>query len=181
MIGHSGRIALIVIFLVVTLVSYIFLFVVKQSPSEYSLNSPVKSESSPPVSESFDNRYHARISKINFWIPDDAKINEKFRSISIDTRGGTIISDFNGTNFENVKDHYASLKGRNRITPLTYREGTTGKYDYVVTTDEYANDPEKIEKIYFIYADYGIYTFSTYDQELFPVLDRIIESFEYEP
>ena len=181
MIAQSGRIALIVIFLVVALILYILLFVVKQSPPEYSINPPVNSESAPPVSESFDNRYHAKISKINFWIPDDAKINEKFRSISIDTRGGTLISDFNGTNFENVKDHYASLKDRNRITPLTYREGTTGKYDYVVTTDEAANAPEKIEKTYFIYADYGIYIFSTSDQELFPILDRIIESFEYEP
>lgn len=187
MSNQSGKIVLILILLLLVLgaSSYFFLPVLKNKESVESVvpYSPAPASStykeSSSVAEVKD--YYSKTLKISFQVPEDAMIEEKFTSINISLDSGTVSVDFNGTNFNNSQEHYKNLKEKNRLTPLSYQEGKIKNYDYVLTTDESIQNKEQTDKAYSIYADYGIYIFSTSDEALYPVLDQIVQSFEYKP
>lgn len=178
--NQSGKILLVLILVLLTLgtAAYFLLSTRRQDqtvnyspqPSTY----PQKADTSGATKD-----YYSKNLKISFKVPDDAKTEEKFLNINISTPDGQIFITRNGTNYESVENYYSDLKKKNHLTPIEYKEGEISSYNYVLTLDEDPNNSTKIKKTYFIYSDYGIYIFSTSDGALYPVLDRIAESFEY--
>lgn len=178
--NQTGKILLVIILVLLTSITatYFLLSTWRQGQTvNYSSQSLTYTQRAGTSGEYKD--YYSKNLKISFKIPADARVEESFTNIKIGLGDDLISINFNGTNFENVKDHYEYLKEKNHLAPISYQQGSFHGYDYILITDKTAGSKHEEEKSYLIYADYGIYIFSTSDSALYPVLDRIVESFEY--
>lgn len=144
-------------------------------------NSSVETKDEPPniTNELELKDYYSDNLKVSFKIPANSQIQEKFTNIEIKNSEGLILVSRNGTNYDTAKAYYSDLKIKNKLSPLQYEEGANGKYDYVLLTDEDPNQIDKRVRSYIVYSNYAVYIFSTSDEVLFPILDRMVKSFEH--
>jgi hypothetical protein len=185
--NQSGKIILVLILVLLILGAgtYFSLPIFKKQAYQESYVAPPVStpQAFQEDSKSADltKGYYSKALKISFNIPEGSTVDEKHSYLIIILPNGNISMTFNGTNYENAKEYFDDLKQRNKITPLSYLEGDRKGYSYVLISDEDVDEKLKTEKTYFVYADHGIYAFSTSDEVLYPVLDQIVQSFEYKP
>lgn len=183
MLNQSGKIVLVLILLLLVIgaLVYFFLPVFKrqeyQEPVSTPLTSPYPKEASK--SSVLIKDYYSKVLKISFKVPTNAEVSEKNSYLLITLPIGKISITFNGTNFGNIREYFNDLKKKNKITPLSYLEGDVNGYNFVMISDEELGNESKMVKTYFIYSNNRIFAFSTSDEALYPVLDQIVQSFEY--
>ncbi len=187
MSSQSGKIALILALLLLILGGIVYfslpVFINNDYIKQMPVYSPVPLSSSYGVSNSTTEMkdYYSKTLRINIKVPKAAIIEEKNTITLINLPNGLISLVRTGTNYENAKDYYNDLKQKNSLSPLSYREGEINEYDYVITTDVESDNESKTNKTYFVYSENRVFAFSSSDESLYPVLDQIVESFEYKP
>ena len=152
-------------------------------PETVSTPSPQTNVTTEEASQPSDleQEYYSKNLKISFKVPQEANIEEKRTIITIELSNGKITILFNGTNFKSASEYYEELKLKNKLKPLSYSKLDKAPYSYVITTDKAADDKSRIEKTYFIYIDNRVYPVSASNESLYPILDQIVQSFEYKP
>lgn len=185
MSNQSGKVVLVLVLLLLILGAIIYFFspgFKKQENPEptpnYSNQQSVAEASKSPDSI---KDYYSKNLKIGFKVPKEANIEEKFVDIIISLKNGKIIQTRIGTNFPSAREYFADLKTKNTLSPKTYEEITINGRDAILVILNDPNDRTKDQKTYFIYDHDAIYTFYSSDEALYPVLDQIVESFEYRP
>lgn len=184
--NQSGKIILVLILLLLILGGAIYFFLPvfkKQQYIEQVINylpQPSVQPQDANTSAEMKN-YQSENFNISIKVPNIAQIEEKSSIIYINLPNGRLSIIKNGTNYEDIKLYYADLKNKNSLNPLSYAEGKINKYSYVVTTDEGAKEKSRVEKTYFLYSNNRVFSISTSDEALYPILDQIVESFEYKP
>lgn len=182
--NQSGKIVLIFVLILLILGAAFYFILPNFKKQNYQEPVPISSPQNfdeASKSSALAKPYYSKALKITFKIPENAKVNEKNSYLLVVFPNGGISMTFNGTNFRNAKEYFSDLKQKNRITPLSYSEGKINGYDYVMISDESSDNSSKREKTYFIYANSRIFAFSTSDEALYPVLDQIVQSFQYKP
>lgn len=184
--NQSGKIILVLI-LILLILGGAFYFILPVFKKEYTEQIPSPSlqpsenleKSSKPSSLTRD--YYSKNLKISLKVPENARIEEKFTDIIVSFEGGKVFQTRVGTNFSSAKEYFSDLKKKNNLSPKTYGETTINGRDVVLAILSDPNNKEKDQKTYFIYDNDAIYTFYTSDEALYPILDQIVQSFEYKP
>lgn len=179
MTNQSGR-----VFLLILLVGILGLGIYSLVSKGEQQDKQAASEPTNRISKNDDlleayEDYMSEALRIKFKIPKNAQVEEKSTILLISLNSGEISITRNGTNYENPKDYYDDLKEKNKLSPLSYHEGSKDNYNYVVTTDEATKD--SVKKTYYIYKDDKVFAISANDKTLYPVLDQLVQSFEYTP
>lgn len=120
--------------------------------------------------------YHSDFLKITIDYPENFKLEEKFETITLKNNKGTIIISTNGTNYDSVDGYLDNLSELNNFR-ITKKEKVKLKYEdaTIITIDNRKKD-------YFFYpTEWSIYFISASSPELYGDLDKIAESFRYEP
>ena len=119
--------------------------------------------------------YKSDVLDFRINVPSSYSVIEDFNVATIlNNDKSEITIDKIGTNFINVEEYVSNLEKLNDIKFINKDKANIDNYDSIVAFSE-----DGKEKIYFIYADNRIYTFSTSD--LYDDLDAIVRSFEYIP
>jgi hypothetical protein len=123
--------------------------------------------------------YSSENLEINIRVPDESEVKEMFTNISIAINGGEVLINRTGTNYPDIKGYFLDLKTKNRLNPKTYNELIINERDSVLATLEDPNDEANEQRSYFVYVNGWVYTFSTSEQKLNPILDEIVYSSKF--
>lgn len=124
--------------------------------------------------------YKSNLLKFQIKISGDWKISEKYTNIELINPSGEILITRIGTNFNNINQYMDDLVKKNKTNFVEKKYAKVNNNDSIYgIIKQKSGDPEK--KIYFIYTDYRIYTFSTPDPELYDDLDAIVQTFRHIP
>lgn len=94
--------------------------------------------------------------------------------------GGQIAISRTATNFTNLSDYLVDLDAKRRVKITDMTQQQIDGNDAISRIEVYSNLNQQ-EKVYDIYADGWVYTFSTSDKALFADLDQIAPTFQYLP
>lgn len=122
--------------------------------------------------------YHSDFFKITIEYPATYELEERFGTIRLKKREGEIRVGRNGTNYESVDKYLENLSKLNHFV-VTEKEEVKFKYEFATRV---IIDNQK--KDYFFYPDpelWAVYILSASSPELYGDLDKIAESFRYEP
>ncbi len=107
-------------------------------------------------------------------LPVEYEIEERFGSATLSFSKGKIRITHIGTNYDNLDEHIAALGELNRVS-------YTKEEDLIIDRFPAQKGVLENKKIYFIFAENGVYAFSTEQPELYDDLDQIVRSFRYTP
>lgn len=133
-----------------------------------------------PTSQPLKTFKSNSVMKFSIRIPEDFSIEEKFTRVKLNKNEEDIYIEKVGTNFSNVEDYLADLHKSNKTQILSQETKKIGSYIAILETIKSPNK-NAIEKVYSIYVDNFIYTFSTSSESLYDDLDQIAQSFRYIP
>lgn len=184
--NQSGKVVLILILALLTLGASAYFFVPFLKKQNYQepispVVSDIQDPKEAPQTSGLTRDYYSKALKISFKIPKDSRTEEKFVDVKVFVKNGVIAITNVGTNYSNTKEYFADLKKKNHLIPKDYQELMINGRSSVKVKLNDPNDKSKIQITYFIYDQDGIYTFYTSDEALYPVLDEIVQSFEYKP
>lgn len=185
--NQSGKILLIIalILLFLSASAYFFLRTFKKEddietnvvPSSSASKKSFEASKSPEVTKD----YYSKALKINIKVPTSSKVEEKFVDIKVSEGDGIIYITSVGTNLPNVKEYFADLKEKNKLAPKEYTELVINGRDSARVELMDPNDKSKTQRTYFIYDHDTVYAFYTSNELVYPILDQIVQSFEYKP
>lgn len=114
--------------------------------------------------------------KLTITVPTQFQVSEKFGTIKISNSNGEININQNGTNFNNLDDYLNDLKQKNHFT-------LNNQQNLLINNLSAIKADIESQHIYYIFSkgNYTVYSFSTRDNYLYPVLDQIAQSFRYTP
>ena len=124
--------------------------------------------------------FHSLYWPFSFELPSDYKFKEELTYIDLYKGGKKINISRNGTNFDNVIDFVKDFDSKRTIVVESEKQQTTNNHRWIVRM-EYLPNLQIKEKVYLIYLDHNIYTFSSSSTELYNDLDQIVRSFKYLP
>ena len=185
--NQSGKVVLLLVLglLLLGAAVYFFLPTFKKQVQEEQVSIPsIQNIPAPQEANSSSGQtkdYYSKTLKINIKLPLDSQVEEKFTDIDISSKKGKVTITRVDTNFPKAKEHFKDLKEKNHLQPRAYEEKLINGKDSVLVTLADPNDRSKDQKTYFVYVDGWVYAFSSSDQALYPVLDQIVQSFEYRP
>lgn len=173
--GRSALLIFIVFGLLVLLVSS-FLFA-KSKTFDSTTEVPLAS-----IEKEDDlDKYSSDLFDLSISVPEGFAVREGLNELSIYDSMGEVQLRKIGTNFSNIDGYVSNLKEKNKVAFLSETSGKVGDWDSLVITMQDPNNKDKILKEYFLYIENRIYKFSTSEEMLYPVLDEIVQSFEYRP
>lgn len=118
--------------------------------------------------------FESKLMKFKISIPQELTVEEKFGQVTISSLGGKIFINRNGTNFDNLKDYLKDLGIKNKTSSWVLNYSTINNLDGASRL--IGND-----KNFYIYAKNWVYLFSTGSEPLYPLLDQIVQTFQYIP
>ncbi len=113
-------------------------------------------------------------------IPKEYTIKEASSYIDLYKSDKKINISKNGTNFNNVKDYLDEFDRKRALIVNSLSEFKIDGYDGIVREEVFENLKIK-QKVYYIYLNSSVYTFSTESTDLYTDLEQIVKSFEYLP
>jgi hypothetical protein len=123
--------------------------------------------------------YFFRSLKIQLVIPEGWTIVERQVSASLLSKKGRIEISTGGSFYDSLKEDLASFDTKNNIKVDSQKEVNIGGNNAVVREERIITDHEVVQKVYFFYKDYSIYSISTEDKSLYADLDTIAASFRF--
>jgi len=121
-----------------------------------------------------DETYSSNHLGIQLTIPAEFTIKNTGISLVLSKDKNTIVIGRSGSFFDNLDMHIDSLIKKNHLTLSQIDYDPIQSYESIAG---YIN----AEKIYFIYVDSLVFSFSTSSPELYDDLDQIVQSFKYIP
>lgn len=112
--------------------------------------------------------------KFSITVPSIFQVEEKFTTVLISKGDNQIMINRNGTNFDKIEDYIKDLGIKNHFVILNKTSSQINGLEAI---------SGKIEetKIYFLYKNNAVYSFSTNSEALYNDLDQIAQSFKYTP
>lgn len=183
--NQSGKIVLVLVLLILVFGAaiYFFLPLLKQESSEQvalSLVTPKNTSPEASLSSIMHKEYFSEDFKMKVISPDGFQVIDSFPSLSFNSKDKKIEIIRNGTNFDNLEDYIEEFDAKRRVEELSREEELLENYPVIKREVIYKDD--KIKQLsYYLYVENFVYIFSTSDKSLYPVLDQIVQSFEYKP
>ena len=118
--------------------------------------------------------------RFSIRVPNEYLIKEASSYIDLYKSNKKINISKNGTNFDNVKDYVKDFDSKRTIIVESEKKLDIKNYYWLVRVEYFPNLQIR-EKVYLIYLDHGVYTFSTQSSDLYNDLDQIVQSFKYLP
>lgn len=179
---QSGNILIIsVIIITAFLFSSVVYYSLKSTnkSNKYSINAPIQPETTRSSQET-TKIFSSKNLKISFVVPLNSSVEEKFTTVIIKIDSHNIKVSRSGTNFDTLDDYLKDLGAKNNFSLLDKKTSDISEFQSISGRIERSIEPLQ-EKIYFIYADGWIFTFSTSFESLYDDLDQIAQSFKYTP
>lgn len=124
--------------------------------------------------------YASKLLKFSIDYPSNCALEEADTDINLNCNSGSIRISRYGTNFSNPSDFFRDLSIKNRFTIIESKSTELNTMPAIEAKITYPGGPA-IEKIYYIYINYAIYSISSSSPELYSDLDQIAKSFKYTP
>lgn len=146
-----------------------------------------KQNTPPAVNNTTDNlnypqgkTFTSKLLKFSIDYPNNCNIEEADTDINLNCNSEIIRISRYGTNFSNPSDFFRDLSIKNRFTIIDSKSIELNTMQALEAKITYPGGPA-IEKIYYIYKNYAIYSISASSPELYSDLDQIARSFRYTP
>lgn len=168
---NSNKIVILVTATVV--VGLLTWFAVKRNISSPTPKSTVSPTSQPQT-------FSSKSFKFEVDVPTEYKTEDKISAILFTKPEGIIKISRSGTNYDRLEDYLTNLSERNSFE-LKNKEVVVinGLNAVKAVLHPLNNNPE--ESTYFVYKSYFVYSISTSNPQLYSDLDKIAQSFRFNP
>lgn len=184
MLNQSGKIVLVLALFLLLLGTGAYFFYPSfksqkyTDPSSSSLIVNNKASEEMNISTDGTKDYASQDFKMTLKVPGNFEIEDSFPIFYL--KNGTQMIEIirNGTNFENLNDYLQDFDSKRSVKEVNTVEENIS--DYSVVSRETVDEGSGLkQKSYYLYTDNYVYIFSTSDEILYPVLDQMVQSFEY--
>lgn len=170
--NQSGKIALILIIIMLSLGAlgyYIF--------SQNFKTDKIIGSTQDPDSDS--QTYTSKDFQMTLKVPEDYKVRDAFPILDIYKDDQVISIVRNGTNYQNIEEYLKDFDQKRKVNDSNRTREDRNDYE-IIKRNIKGPDGDELRVIY-LYIDNAVYIFSTSDESLYPILDQIVQSFEYKP
>lgn len=182
--NQSGKIILVLVLFLIVLGAATYFFIpsfkqeYKEQMSTYSPAPLVNTNKIDSPGEMKD--YYSKDLKMSIQIPQKFNIDEKPAILKLKSGKELIEITRNITEYADLKEYLVFFDSKRNLTIQNENQIEVKSYEAMKRELKYKSSNQS-EMAIFVYVDNYVYIFSTSDEALYPVLDQIVESFEYKP
>lgn len=186
--NQSGRIVLVLILiLLVAGTLFYFFFPSLKKDIDYIEQAPDLTTQQPPTISQDSNEssnqaktYFSENFDFNITPPIGFRIEDNFPILTLNDGTNKIEIVRNGTNFDNLERYIQDFDSKRKIQIISSQQKNINNYPVLERIIGYEDQKGQQKSIY-LYVDNYVYIFTTKKDSLYPVLDQIVQSFEYKP
>lgn len=183
--NQSGRIILVLAFFILVAVTFGYLLVSNVKENEDAEQVTNISSDTSMVNNNINpteltKKYLSADFKMKIDIPSGLLIEDKFPLFVLKGELGEIQVVRNGTNFDDLDDYLEDFDSKRKLNLYESNPSIVNGYPVVIRNSS-TKDSEVKQKSAFLFAENYVYIFSTFDEALYPAIDQIVQSFEYNP
>lgn len=185
MLNESGKIVLVLVLLLLLFGAVVYLLSPSLKKQGYiektpgSLIKTVADEEANKLSE-LTKDYYSKNFKMKIASPGNFQVEDNFPIFVFSNGLKKIDIARNGTNFNTLAEYIKDFDIKRKVREVNRQEKTINNYPVLEREIAYDGKDSQQKSIY-LYIDNYVYIFSTSDESLYPILDQIVESFEYKP
>ena len=180
--NQSGKIllVLVLILLVFGVGAYFFLPTFKKQDYTQSVHRSDYSTITDPVTFSESHIYQSQSMKFQIRKNPEFQIEEDTSFVNVFIEDKKINISRVATNYSTIEGHISYFDSKRSLETSQEQKMSTNNLKGVQRIESFQEGPIKEQKIvYLITEDGWVYTVSTSEESLYPVLDQIVQSFEY--
>lgn len=176
--SQSGKIVLVLVLLLLLIGAVIYFLIPGFKKQEFIEQMPKSNEASE--SSKLTKDFYSKDFKIVLNIPDEFQVEDNFPRLIIKNGSKKIEVIRNGTNFSNLTEYIKDFDKKRKLKIFEEKFLKISSYPVIARELIYEDSEDKQKSVY-LYTNNFVYIFSTSDEALYPVLDQIVQSFEYKP
>lgn len=182
--NNDHHLLLLLLVLLILLVILLFMLTKNRSSLYFAVNYKDTNKSMQKNNQTtrFMQKFTAGYLRFTIDVPEYFTMTDDFTFVDLDSKKGSVHIGRVASNFDNIEDYISFLVEKNHMQ-------ITEKHNFIINNRpaiqmkrlEQKNDYSLQRLLYFIYVDGWVYSFETNASALFGDLEKIVNSFQYQP